>query len=42
MTLSSNLPGQGLGKNIKGGALGDWKLFFFSMLELTRAPEITL
>ena len=42
MTLSSNLPGQGLGKNIKGVALGDWKLFFFSMLELTRAPEITL
>lgn len=42
MTLLSNLPGQGLGKNIRDVALRDWKLFFFSTLELTRVAKITL
>ena len=37
VTLYSNLPGQGLGKN-KGVVLRDRKLFFFSMLDVTRAP----
>lgn len=41
MALSSNLSGQGLGKNTKGVALRDGKLFF-SMLMLTRASGRTL